>query len=311
MKNFFYIVFGGLALFIIGIFVVKIGIAVTSAKPPVVINPVTSYSATQEEDNLNTTYKLWSSTSTTSSTSLRSAITAKSYIVMDINSGSVLASRSLDMLMPIASLTKLVTAVVAKKYIAADARIVISKDILNTYGNSAGFKEGETFTVGDLMYPLLMISSNDASEAIAAAYDFSGVSGRAAFIRAMNDFTQSIGAYRTYFADPAGLSPDSASTARDMAIILEWIYKNQPSILDVTLQETKTIRSHTWVNPTHLLSWSYYLGGKNGYTPEASLTGASLFKFGTATSSPIYAVVVLGSQSRDSDVVSLARQIIK
>ena len=181
--------------------------------------------------------------------------------------------------------------------------MTITKKVLATYGNTADFQEGETFTVHDLLYPLLLVSSNDAAEALAQTY------GRQAFIKTMNDFTQSIGAYRTYFADPAGLSPQSVSTAHDVAIILDWIYKNQPGLLDITLEKSKTIRSHTWVNPTHFLSWSYYLGGKNGYLPEADKTGALLFRFSSTT--PVYAVVVLGSQSRDSDVVSLVRSFMK
>ncbi|MEI6396891.1 MAG: hypothetical protein WCO48_02375 [Candidatus Taylorbacteria bacterium] len=296
MRTFFYIVFGGLGLLLVCFFVSKINFSSVT---------VQTYSAIEEEeDNINTTNE-----------APVSAITAKSYIIMDIDSGSIIVSNEPDTLMPIASLTKLVTAVIVRQYMPPDLRIIISKKTLNTYGNSAGFREGETFTVDDLLYPLLMVSSNDAAEALADAYNVSNArgqqQGRIAFMKAMNDFAQSIGAYRTYFADPAGLSVDSVSTAHDMAIILAWMKKNQPGLLDVTLQETKTLRAHTWVNPTHLLSWSYYIGGKNGYTMEANRTGAALFKFGTASSSPTYAVVVLGSQSRDSDVVSLVSKINK
>ena len=289
MKQFFYIVFGGLALVIVGLFCVRVGVAVKSLKPVQVAKPV------EEEDKVNTTYYLWSEATTT--------IGAKAYMVMNVDDGSTLVSKAGDTLMPVASLTKLVTAIIAKQYLDGETRITISQKTLDTYGNSAGFVNGEVFTADDLLYPLLMVSSNDAAEALAAAY------GRKEFIKAMNDFTQSIGAYHTYFADPAGLSAGSVSTAHDLAIILKWIYTNQPGLLDITTEKIKIMRSHTWVNPTHFLSWSYYLGGKNGYTPEANRTGASIFKFGSTT--PAYAVVVLGSQSRDSDVVSLVQQIRK
>lgn len=295
MKQFFYILFGGLAIIVISLFVIKVNVAIKSTK---------YYSATEEEDKVNTTYALWSTATTT--------VTAKDYVVMDTSDGSILVGHNQDTLVPIASLTKLITAAVVKEDMSGDQRITISKKILSTYGNSAGFKDGETFTADDLLYPLLMVSSNDAAEALAGAYNGTSnngtsTTGRQGFIKAMNDFCQSIGAYRTYFADPAGLSPSSVSTAHDIALILNWIRLNQPSLLEVTLQQTMTMRSHTWVNPTHFLSWSYYLGGKNGYTPEADRTGASLFQFSSTT--PVYAIVVLGSASRDSDVVSLVKQI--
>lgn len=287
MKQFFFIVFGGLALIVAVFLITKVGFAVKSIK---------SYSAIEEEDKINTTVDLWSSTTP-------KTVTARSFIVINADTGSTTLSREEDTLVPIASLTKLVTAAIAGTSFSEDARISVPSRILKTYGNSAGFKAGEVFTAQDLLYPLLMISSNDAAEVLASAY------GRKDFLKVMNEFAQSIGAYRTYFDDPAGLSPNSVSTARDVAIILDWIYKNQPDLLDITLLKTMTIRSHTWVNPTHFLSWSYYLGGKNGYTPEADRTGASIFRFSSTT--PTYIVVVLGSQARDSDVVSLVQQIKK
>lgn len=228
-------------------------------------------------------------------------ITASEYIVKDLTAGTVVLRQDPDRLLPIASLTKLVTAVIARRLIPDTARITITESIMATYGNTADFKAGETFTAADLLYPLLMVSSNDAAEAYAQYY------GRAAFIQAMNDFTQSIGAYRTYFADPSGLDPENVSTADDMALILDWIRKNDPAIIAVTALKEETIRYHTWVNPTNFLSWSYYMGGKNGYIPEAKDTGASLFTLGP--SKDVYAVVVLYSDNRDADVIKLLQKV--
>ena len=254
MKHFFYIVFGGLALVLVILFSINVIKAVKSAKP-VPIEQMTSpkmFSAISEEDSVNTTSELWpaATTSVGISKNTISSIGAKAYAVMDTSDSSLVLSNNSDILLPVASLTKLVTAVIAYKVFSSDAEMTITKKVLATYGNTADFQEGETFTVHDLLYPLLLVSSNDAAEALAQTY------GRQAFIKTMNDFTQSIGAYRTYFADPAGLSPQSVSTAHDVAIILDWIYKNQPGLLDITLEKSKTIRSHTWVNPTHFLSWS-------------------------------------------------------
>ena len=289
MKNFFYIVFGGLVIILVVFLFIKV-LSLRGYKQ--------SYN-TKEEDVVNTTKDLWLATSTSAGPT--SVIGASAYIAMDIENGSVITAKNPEVAKPIASLAKLVTAIVADKYIQPDTKINISNQILSTYGNTAGFKAGETFLANDLLYPLLMVSSNDAAEALALSY------GRSSFIKKMNDFVSSIGAYRTYFADPSGLSSGSVSTAKDIAIILGWMYKNKPNLLNITLQQTKTTRTHTWVNPTHFLSWSYYIGGKNGYLPDANRTGASLFKFSSTT--PVYAVVVLGSQSRDSDVISIISKL--
>ena len=228
-------------------------------------------------------------------------ITAAAYLVKDLKTGAIAAEYDQDRLLPIASLTKLVTAVAARKLIPADAEITITPAIMAAYGNTAGFKAGETLSAGDLLYPLLMVSSNDAAEAYARSY------GRARFIAAMNDFVQSTGAYRTTFADPSGLSPLNESTADDLAIIVNWIRTHDPEILTVTELKSKTIRGHVFVNPTHFLSWSYYLGGKNGYTDEADRTAVSLFALGP--SKDPYVVVLLGSADRDADMIKLLAKI--
>jgi len=228
-------------------------------------------------------------------------VTAGAYLVEDLDTGAVAARYNPDKVLPIASLTKLVTAEVAKKLIPAETRITLTQAPLNTYGDTGFLRRGETFTAHDLLYPLLMVSSNDVAEVYAQYY------GRAAFIKAMNQFAQSIGAYKTYFDDPSGLSPNNVSSAGDLALILDWIRKNDPDTLGITLTKRITIRSHTWINPTAFLNWSNYLGGKNGYTDEADRTAAALFTLGDPKHA--YAVVVLGSDSRNPDVVQLLAKV--
>lgn len=209
-----------------------------------------------------------------------------------------------DRSLPIASLTKLVTAVVSQNLLDPDTVIDIGPKILSTYyGNTAKLTDGEELTAGELLYPLLMTSSNDAAEALALAY------GKTAFVKAMNDWAYSIGAYHTYFADPTGLSPENISSAGDLFLMLDWIYKNRPDILAITLTKVKTVGLHDWVNPAHFLNLSSYAGGKDGYIPQAGLTSAALFditaKVGTTNQRELLAVVVLGSSNRDSDVLGL------
>lgn len=306
MKQFFSIVFGGLVVIPIGIAIawgsgqawnsIAPGLARVRADGSTISGLVRTirYSAVEEEDLVNQT-SLWSGNS------LAGPVTARAHIVRDLSTGLVASSFDTDRLLPVASLTKLVTAAVVRREIDPDARITISADVMTAYGNTAGFIPGETFTAKDLLYPLLLVSSNDASEAFARFY------GRTRFLKAMNDFAQEIGAYRTSFSDPSGLSERNVSTANDMALVLDWIRTNDPEILKITTQKAKSVRRHIWVNPTHFLSWSYYDGGKNGYTEEANRTSAAMFTLGKAHHP--YAVVILGSENRDSDVIKLLNKV--
>jgi D-alanyl-D-alanine carboxypeptidase len=322
MKQFFTVLFGGLSV-IGGSFLLAYGAgigwralstvswptptalfaAITNAMPQPTdgtsflgMARMIRYTADQEEDFVNkATVDLLKSD--------HGPITANNYIIKDLTTGKTVAEHNSETLVPIASLTKLVTAAVARKLIDPGEHIAISRDIINIFGNTGQFKSGEVFRAEDIYYPLLMVSSNDAAEALAQDY------GRKQFIEAMNNFTQSIGAYGTYFVDPSGLSPLNKSTAKDITIIMNWIRTNDPHIIDITTTKSKTIGSHVWDNPTHFLNWSNYLGGKNGYIPESNRTGAALFRLGAGSLKDVYAIVVLGSSYRDGDVVKLISKV--
>ena len=229
-------------------------------------------------------------------------VTASSYMISDLISGRVVAQKDSERAVPIASITKIVTAMVARTMMDQNERIEMTGDILNTEGNSGGFRLGEKYRVSELLYPLLMVSSNDAAEGLAAGYPY----GRHQFIKAMNDWASSIGAYNTYFADPSGLSSANVSSAKDISIIMRWIATHEPDLLAIMHTKTKTIRIHTWTNPTMLLNMSAFQGGKNGYTSEAGQTGVSIFAADyTSVNSPAYVIVVLKSFDRNTDELLL------
>lgn len=235
----------------------------------------------------------------------KTPVSAEGYIVMNMESNTVILEKDAETLMPIASITKLITAAVARKSLDQEAYVTITPEILKVYGNEGHLRQGEKLRVKELYYPLLMVSSNDSSEALASAFP----GGRQKFIKEMNNWVNSIGAYRTYFKDASGLSPSNVSTAHDLAIITQWILKNDPEIFDITLTKAKTIRTHTWVNPTHFLNLTAYAGGKNGYTPEANRTSVSLFKLGQQKR--LFGVFLLGSDERDNDTLDLLDEAVR
>src|SRR3989338_938712 len=131
---------------------------------------------------------------------------------------------------PIASLTKLMTAVIAREVIPANDRIKITEEILGIedIGMAGGFSANGVFNRLDLEEALLIISSNVAAEALARHY------GREKFIDTMNSFAFRIGMANTYFEDPTGLSYKDQSTVEDLNKLVAYIFRNAPDILKTT-----------------------------------------------------------------------------
>lgn len=234
---------------------------------------------------------------------------ARAYIVIDLETGRVLAERDADRALPIASITKLITAATALEMQKSlqtsllennEPIIQITSQTLAIEGSTGNFRKGQQFRLDEIFYPLLMVSSNDAAEAVAGAFG-----NRKKFLNNMNAWASAVGAYNTYFKDPSGLSPQNIASARDVGLIVRWIALNNPEIFDITKTKSKSIRINTWVNPTHLLNLSTYQGGKNGYTERAGRTGVAIFETRGAGSSRRLAIVALNSDNRDADIINL------
>jgi D-alanyl-D-alanine carboxypeptidase len=235
------------------------------------------------------------------------AISALAYSVESLDKGNVLLEKDASKPLPIASVTKLITAVVALNLFRDTDTITITGKMLDTEGDTGHLRLEEKYRISEILYPMLLVSSNDAAEAISQSYDSSH--GKGAFVGAMNGWVKSIGALHTSFRDASGLSPQNVSTAHDLSLITKWIKENKPLIFDITLTKAKTIRTHTWINPTHFLNLSSYSGGKNGFIPEARLTNVSIFSLGEPKR--LYAVTLLGSQNRDKDTLAVLNQAVK
>jgi len=174
--------------------------------------------------------------------------------------------------------------------------IVITEDILETYGESAGFKLGERYTVNDLISAMMTVSSNDAAYALAAHF------GEDDFISEMNLFAKNIGMKSTTFRDSSGLSPQNLSTVEDLYLLGKYIWENEPDIFSITRKKSATIHDvntgfqHTLININKFAGRDDFLGGKTGQIPEAGGNLLSLFTYKTFNQ-PIL-IVVLGTDER-------------
>jgi lipoprotein-anchoring transpeptidase ErfK/SrfK len=197
-------------------------------------------------------------------------ITAKAYIVADLESGDIISSYAERVPLPIASLTKMMTALVSLETINQYQEAKVSKTAFATYGAQGNLQTGEKIKTSDLLYPLLLESSNDAAEVLAE------FAGRKPFIKNMNDKAASIGLLNTSFEDPSGLSKNNVSTAEDLFKLVKYIYKYKSYIFEITKLKDYSSETHTWYSNSKFRNDENYLGGKNGYTDDADYTLTTL-----------------------------------
>jgi D-alanyl-D-alanine carboxypeptidase len=199
-------------------------------------------------------------------------ISASSYLIADLETGKVLLSQNINQQLPIASITKLMTAIVADETLGLDTKTVVTNDAINTYGTQGELRKGETYSILELFYPLLLESSNDAAEALAYTKD------RKAFIADMNGKAKSIGLLNTSYEDASGLSPGNTSTVTDLFRLTQYISKYRKYILEISTENKKELGKKVWFSNSRFRSDSDYVGGKNGYTDEAQKTQIVLFE---------------------------------
>ncbi len=227
-------------------------------------------------------------------------VSARAWGVFDARTGEMLIAEDEKSVLPIASLTKLVTADIALDTLALEASTTLSWRAVSTEGRAGSLRAGEHMNVRELLFPLLIESSNDAAEALAE------YSGRTTFIEDMNAQADVLKMEDTHFADPSGLSPDNVSTVHDLAIFIAHLANYQPYILDITSLPTYIGAAHAWWNVNPLVNAEAFRGGKHGYTDEASRTFAGIFveTFPSGTSAEI-SIIVLGSDNLPKDIEAI------
>lgn len=242
-------------------------------------------------------------------------VSSDTYAVYDLQTGTSLIEKNADAVRPIASVTKLMAALVASENIAPEEGVTISRRSLATEGSSGGLIAGDVIPARSLYYPLLFVSSNDAAEAFAEHI------GRPAFLDLMNKRAKELGMTQTHFDDPAGLSKKTVSTARDLYLLAKYLSESRPDIIDITREKVHSIgktevhHAYAWYNASKFVRDNdrTYAGGKAGYIPEALQTGLYFFNVdfkndaGKRDGTRKIAVLLLRSASRQRDLVNLAR----
>lgn len=196
------------------------------------------------------------------------------------NRRRILFEKEKNLKLPIASLTKLMTAWVVLNYYDLSKEITISKLAATQPFDNGKLQEGKTFKVEYFLYPLLMESSNGA--AIALSNDYEGMEERE-FVRLMNQEAEKIGLNSTFFDNPTGLDPEESgtgvnySTVEDLVKLTENLLK-KPLIWEILSLSHYSLYGPELINTNKLLTdesiaWQEkIIGGKTGFTEKAGGT---------------------------------------
>ena len=181
-------------------------------------------------------------------------------------SGNILYEKNADRRMPMASTTKLMTAIVALECCHLDENVEIRAEDCTVEGSSMYLKGGDRLSVEELLKGLLLVSGNDAAKAL-ARYT---AGSEEKFAELMNKKADDIGMTNTHFTNPHGLSDKQHySTAHDMALLMEYCMKNN-SFREINGMKTALVKGQTLINHNKLLfSCKGCSGGKTGFTEAA------------------------------------------
>ena len=227
------------------------------------------------------------------------SINARAAIVYDARQQRILFEKNANAQLPLASLTKLMLALVAFETLPNDVNIVITPQALSAEGDS-GLTVGEIWHLQDLIDATLIPSSNDGAQALALSMSDESTT-RAVLM--MNRRARELGLESMYFVNPTGLdeSPTMAgayASAKDVALLLAHLAQYEQAVLDGTSRDGMLLTSesgitHEAVNTNEALGQiPGMIGGKTGYT---RLAGGNLaIAFDSSVGHPII-VVVLGS----------------
>ena len=229
----------------------------------------------------------------------------------------VLFKKDTEKKLAIASLTKLMGALVVVRHYPLNEEIIISRAAVLEEENFGELRQGDIFSHRALLYPLLMESSNDASAAFALKV------GMYNFLDLMNQEAGFLGLKNTFFVNHAGLDPDipggpiNYSTARDLFLLTRYLKDFYPSIFEILglkehpLYTADGMFHHTMKNTNELLSsngWpTKVLGGKTGWTPEAK--GALVLVLESPKGKGYLINIILGSSKRFQDMKELVNWV--
>jgi D-alanyl-D-alanine carboxypeptidase (penicillin-binding protein 5/6) len=223
-------------------------------------------------------------------------VSARSFVIMDAKTGQMLLALNPQLFYPPASTLKVMTAMYVAERLKMDDKVVISPHAAASPPSKIKVQPGETYTVRELLYALLLSSANDAARALAEK-----VSGsEEAFARELTRQVREWGAYRTTLATANGLPAENQySTTQDLALMFRRVMNN-PELMQIMntkyyqIQGDRELRNHN----RFLFTTPLAVAGKTGYTRASKHTYVGLFKNGDQE----IIIAMVGSKQKWADL---------
>lgn len=245
------------------------------------------------------------------STDMVPDLTAQSVLMYDLSTNKVLYEKDPAQRRPMASLTKIMTAIIALENKKPDNRYVVTNDDI-VGEDSMGVTPGEVLSFDELLHGLLLPSGNDAAEVFAHNYS----TGRTGFVTAMNDKAHALGLKNTVFSNPSGLQGDGQqyTTTYDLLVMTRYALEHYPEFAQTVataiydIPATNNHKEYHLANETNLLtSYPGVRGVKTGYTPEAGLCLVTYLDYGGHK----IIGIILNSQNRRGEMKELLDYSLK
>lgn len=219
------------------------------------------------------------------------------YAIFDVETGEIISAYNDETVLPIASVTKLITAAATTELLPEEKEATISYSDIAEDGRSGRLSVGERYTTHELLFPLLLESSNDAAATLERIAE-------GALVEEMNELVVKAGAKDMVLSDASGLSSRNVASARDLATVSSYLYKTEPHIFDITRLSKRVGPYVGWTNNSPVLE-ANYRGGKHGYTEAAKRTLVALYEETFPAGKRTLGYVVLGSENLRSDMEKL------
>ena len=232
-------------------------------------------------------------------------IDAKAGLVYDTRSGRFLFAKNPRIKLPVASLTKILSAIIVLENLDTKEAVVVPKEAIRVDEEKQTLYLGEEITVLNLLKMMLIESSNDAAYALAGHVNSKGIN----FVDKMNEKAQSLSMNDTNFLDPAGLNDDAYSTLEDLVKLIRYSFKHD-LIWEILTEKSIVVKSidgkiEHRVESTNQLFGVVpdIFGGKTGYTENA--LGGMILVVDIPDKNDKLISVILGSRSRFDDTKKL------
>ncbi len=231
-------------------------------------------------------------------------ISAEAAVIADLDTGEILLDKDVDKVLPLGALTKSMTALTASEVVNLERLITAEKEALNSSKSDGFLSVGKRYRGFDLLYPLLMQSSNDAASVIARFL------GEKETVKQMNTKARALGMNETELVDATGENAGNVSTMRDLSRLAKYILDKRGFIFGVSVgepyDEGKTVEFSDIQNFNPFVGSDGLRGVIGGRTDEVGFTVLTVWNVSKSAESERNVLIgVLGSNDANGDILVL------